>query len=118
VLALILAAVGIYGVMSYVVGQRTNEVGIRMALGAEHGQIVGMVLKQGVAIIGIGIFAGLAGATVAAKLMEGLLVGVKPIDPATYAGVAAILAAVALLACYVPARRAMRVDPMIALRYE
>jgi predicted permease len=118
VLALILAAVGIYGVMSYVVGQRTNEIGIRMALGAERGQIVGMVLRQGAAIIGIGIFAGLAGATVGAKLMEGLLVGVKSIDPATYAGVAGMLAAVALLACYLPVRRAMRVDPMIALRYE
>jgi putative ABC transport system permease protein len=118
VLALILAAVGIYGVMSYVVGQRSNEIGIRMALGAERGQIVGMVLRQGAAIIGIGIFAGLAGATVGAKLMEGLLVGVKSIDPATYAGVAGMLAAVALLACYLPVRRAMRVDPMIALRYE
>jgi putative ABC transport system permease protein len=118
VLALILASVGIYGVMSYVVGQRTNEIGIRMALGAEHVQIVGMVLRQGAAIIGIGILAGLGGAVASAKFMEGLLVGVKPIDPATYAGVAGMLAAVALLACYLPARRAMRVDPMVALRYE
>ena len=117
-LALILAAVGIYGVMSYVMARRTNEIGIRMALGAERRQIVGMVLRQGAAIIGIGILAGLAGATVGAKLMEGLLVGVKPIDPATYAGVAGMLATVALLACYLPARRAMRVDPMVALRYE
>jgi ABC-type antimicrobial peptide transport system permease subunit len=117
-LALILAAVGTYGVMSYVVGQRTNEIGIRMALGAGPGQIMAMVLRQAGTIVGIGIAAGLAGAAGGARLIEGLLVGVKAFDKATYAEVAGILAAVAVLACYLPVRRAMRVDPMVALRDE
>lgn len=118
ILALVLAAVGTYGVMSYVVGQRTNEIGIRMALGAGQGQIMRMVLRQAGAIVGIGIVVGLAGAAGGARLMESLLVGVKSFDMETYAEVAGILAMVALIACLIPARRAMSVDPMVALRDE
>ena len=117
-LALVLAAVGTYGVMSYVVGQRTNEIGIRMALGAGPGQIMGMVLRQAGTIVGLGIAFGLAAAAGGARLLEGLLVGVKAMDKATYAEVAGILAVVALVACWLPVRRAMRVDPMVALRDE
>ena len=117
-LALLLAAVGTYGVMSYVLGQRTNEIGIRMALGAERGQIVGMVLRQAGVLVGIGIALGLAGAAGGARLMQRLLVGVKPFDLATYGSVAALLMLVALAACYLPVRRAMQVDPMVALRDE
>lgn len=117
-LALILAAVGTYGVMSYLVGQRTNEIGIRMALGAERGHILGMVLRQAGLRVGTGIFVGLLAAAGVTQLMKGLLVGVKPVDPVTYGGVAGLLAIVALAACYLPVRRAMRVDPMVALRDE
>lgn len=117
-LALILAAVGTYGVMSYVVGQRTNEIGIRMALGAGRSHIVSMVLRQAGTLVGIGIVIGLVGAAGGARLMKTLLVGVKPVDPATYTSVAVLLALVALAACYLPVRRAMRVDPMVALRDE
>jgi ABC-type antimicrobial peptide transport system permease subunit len=117
-LAVILAAVGTYGVMSYVVGQRTNEIGIRMALGAGQGQIVGMVLRQAGVLVGIGVALGLIGAAGGARLMQGLLVGVKPFDITTYGSVAALLGVVALAACYLPVRRAMSVDPMIALRDE
>src|SRR5882724_1333542 len=118
VLALILAAVGTYGVMSYIVGRRTNEIGIRMALGAARPRIVGMVLRQAGALVLTGIVVGLLGAAAGARLMQGLLVGVKPVDPLTYGSVAGLLAGVALLACFLPVRRAMRVDPMVALRYE
>jgi len=117
-LALILAAVGTYGVMSYVVGRRTNEIGIRLALGAPRARIVRMVLAQAGTLVFIGIALGLAAAAGGARLMQRLLVGVKPVDPVTYASVAMLLAGVALLACYLPVRRAMRVDPMVALRYE
>ena len=117
-LALILAAVGTYGVMSYVVGRRTNEIGIRMALGAARPQITVMVLRQAGVLVVSGILLGLLGAAAGARLMQGLLVGVKPIDPLTYSSMAGVLAGVALLACFLPVRRAMRVDPMVALRYE
>lgn len=117
-LALILAAVGTYGVMSYVVGQRTNEIGIRMALGARRSSILLMVLRQAGTLVGVGIAVGLAAATGAAQLMKGLLVEVPATDPATYTSVAALLALVALAACYLPVRRATRVDPVIALRDE
>jgi len=117
-LALLLAAVGTYGVMSYVVGQRTNEIGIRMALGADRWRILLMVLRQAGTLVGIGIVVGLIGAEGGTSLMKGLLVGVKPVDLPVYGGVAALLAVVALAACYLPVRRAMRVDPMVALRDE
>src|SRR5262249_48621793 len=117
-LALVLAAVGTFGVMSYVVGQRTNEIGIRMALGAGRARIVRMVVGQAGTRIVVGILLGLLGAATSARLMESLLVGVKPFDLQTYALVAGLLAFVALLACYLPVHRAMSVDPMVALRDE
>lgn len=117
-LALLLAAVGTYGVMSYVVGQRTNEIGIRMALGARPKEILGMVLRQAFLLVAIGIVVGWAGAAGGARAMQSLLFHVPAFDPLTYASVSAILAVVALAACWIPVLRAMRVDPMVALRDE
>jgi predicted permease len=117
-LALLLAAVGTYGVMSYVVGQRTNEIGIRMALGARPTEILAMVLRQAFLLVAIGIVVGWLGAVGGAKAMQSLLFHVPPFDPVTYASVSGILAVVALVACWIPVLRAMRVDPMIALRDE
>lgn len=116
--ALLLAAIGLYGVMSFVVAQRTREVGIRVALGAEPGSILALFLKQGMRLIGLGILLGLLGGAVIARLLALVLVDLSPFDPLTFGGVSLCLVLVALLATYLPARRAMQVDPMVALRQE
>lgn len=117
-LGLVLAIVGVYGVISYSVSRRTNEIGIRMALGAQRGGILKLVLGQGIAIVAIGVGIGAVAAILVARMIAGLLAGTSPHDPAVYFGVTLGLVCVALLACYVPARRAMRVDPIQALRQE
>jgi putative ABC transport system permease protein len=117
-MALLLAAVGIYGVMAFAVVQRTHEMGLRMALGAGRDQVFTLILKEGATLASVGLLLGLLGACLVGRTMRGLLFGVGTIDVTAFASVAIVLLASALLACYIPARRAAKVDPMVALRYE
>jgi ABC-type antimicrobial peptide transport system permease subunit len=118
VTALLLASLGIYGVISYIVSERTHEIGIRLALGADGKSILRMVLRQGIRLAVAGAAAGLVGALIVSHSIAGLLYGVGPTDFLTFAGVGLLLLGVALLACYIPARRALRVHPLLALRHE
>jgi len=117
-LSLVLAAVGLYGVVAYTVAQRTSEIGIRMALGAATGDVVRLVLREGMGLAAVGLVLGLAAARVLARLVGGLLFGIQPTDAVSFAAAAGVLLAIAMLASYLPARRASRVDPLIALRAE
>jgi len=117
-LALALTSIGLFGVISYIVSQRTHEIGVRMALGARHGDVLSLVVRHGLFLTVTGLVIGLGIALGAAQLLSFLLYGIAPTDPTTFIGVALVLYAIAVLACYIPARRAMRVDPMVALRYE
>jgi putative ABC transport system permease protein len=116
--AMLLATIGIYGVIAYSVAQRTKEIGIRMALGAQKVDMLTMILRQSFAVIGVGLLAGIAGGLAVTRLMSSLLYGVSPNDLSIFALVTFLLSLAALIATYFPARRAMAVDPMMALRYE
>jgi ABC-type antimicrobial peptide transport system permease subunit len=117
-IALLLASIGIYGVLAYSVTQRSRELGIRMALGAARGRVLRLVIGQGMALAAVGILIGLAGALALTRLLGTQLYSIKPTDPATFAGVSFLLAAIAFVATLVPALRATRVDPVVALREE
>src|SRR5262249_10130730 len=117
-LAVILSALGIYSVLSYLIARRTHEIGVRLAFGARRVQVLGMVLNEGLRMTLCGVVIGLFGALAVTRIMASLLFGVRPNDPLTFAAVALLSSVVALLACFIPARRAMKVDPMVALRYE
>ena len=118
VVALIMSAVGIYGVMTYAVTRRRHEIGVRMALGASRANVLGDILKRGMALALAGSVIGVSGGLILSRLMATLLFGVQPSDLLTFSGAAALLIIVALAACYVPARHATRVDPVVTLRYE
>jgi putative ABC transport system permease protein len=117
-LALVLAAIGIYAVLAYSVARRTHEIGVRMALGARSGDVLRLVLGQGLRVTAIGIVFGVVGALVLTRFLQSLLYEVRPTDPTTFLGALLLLVTVSVAASYLPARRAMRVDPMVALRYE
>ena len=118
VIALLLAAVGIYGVISFSVSRRTREIGVRMALGAGGAEVLRMVVGQAVVLAAIGVSVGIGGALALTRVVQGMLFGVNPMDPAAYVAVSALLIAIAALAAFIPARRAARVSPSVALRYE
>ena len=117
-MALCLAAIGIYGLMHYSVARRTHEIGVRMALGARAGEVLRMILRQGMILAAIGLVAGVAGSLLVARLLSTLLFGVTPTDAVTFTAVPAMIGAAALVACCIPAWRAARVDPLVALRHE
>ena len=117
-LALVLAAIGIYGLLAWVVGERTREIGVRMAFGARRGNVLALVLRQGMKLAAAGLVIGLAAAFALSRVLTDTLYGVTPTDPRTYAVVPLILAATAIVACLIPAWRATRVDPLVALHYE
>ena len=117
-IAVFIASLGVYGVLSYLVAQRTHEVGVRMALGASRADVVGMVVRQGAAMAAAGLALGVAGALAVSRLLEGLLFGVTPTDPVAYVVVVATLGIAALAACVLPAQRAARIDPIVSLRGE
>jgi putative ABC transport system permease protein len=117
-IALILAGIGIYGVMAYSVAERTREIGVRMALGAGPGEVVSLIVRKALILISLGLIIGLAGSLALTRVIKSALVGVTATDPATFIAVSLLLACFALLACLIPTRRAVRVDPNIALRYE
>jgi predicted permease len=118
VIALLLASIGIYGVMAYTFSQRIHEIGIRIALGAQRSHILRMALGEGMILVALGLAAGLFGALLLTQFLRSMLYAVKPTDPMTFIAIAALLTSVALLACFIPARRATRVDPLVALREE
>jgi len=118
VIGLALAAIGIFGMMSYAVTQRIHEIGIRRALGAQNSDLLRLVIRQGVVIVAAGLSLGLLGSLAVTRLLSGLLYGISPTDPLTLVGVSLVLTGATLLACYLPARKATKVDPMVALRHE
>ncbi len=117
-IAAVLSAIGIYGVMAFAVTERTREIGIRMALGAGGRDVLGLVVRQALILVGIGLALGLAASFALTRMIQSALYGVTPTDPATFTGVSLLLTIVAIFACLVPIRRAVRVDPTVALRYE